>query len=310
MSERQHWLIPAGTSKARIDKLLAESFPKHSRADFQRALERGLVWVDGNTAQKNLRVSEGQEIAFQMPEVQALDMAPVDLQLDVVHEDEHMIVVDKAPGLVVHPGAGPSEVTLAHGLLHHCRGQLSGIGGVERPGIVHRLDRETSGLIMAAKTDVAHRALSALFEQRALVKEYLALCCGMPELLSGIVDRPIERSQTQRHKMKVGIEGRGRAREARTDWTLVEAYAEGYSLLRCRIHTGRTHQIRVHLKSIGHIILGDRTYGYKDMPSLRQTPDRVMLHSCRLKFRHPFSGEELELSAEPPADFSAFVQSR
>ncbi|MDQ8179295.1 RluA family pseudouridine synthase [Pelagicoccus sp. SDUM812005] len=308
MSETISWEVPEGVYKARVDKMLSEAFPDHSRSDFQRAFEAGLVLVDGKPIEKKTKLSEGDVVEFSMPRVEKLDMSPIDMDLDIVFEDEHMVVVNKPAGLVVHPGAGPAEPTLAHGLLHHCAGQLSGIGGVERPGIVHRLDRETSGLIMAAKTDVAHRALSELFQSRSLIKEYLALACGVPELMGGTVERPIERNPNQRHKMRVGFEGRGRAREAKTDWTLVKAFEDkGYCLLRCRIHTGRTHQIRVHLKSIRHIILGDTVYGYKPLPKLKQQPERVMLHSCYLKFVHPLTQAEMELEAKLPADFQSFL---
>ncbi len=307
MSESITWEVPEGVYKARVDKMLSEAFEEHSRADFHRALEAGLVLVDGKPITKKVKLSEGDVVVFSMPTVEKLDMTPIDMDLDIIFEDEHMVVVNKPAGLVVHPGAGPSEPTLAHGLLHHCAGQLSGIGGIERPGIVHRLDRETSGMIMAAKSDVAHRALSELFQSRTLVKEYLALACGSPELMGGTIERPIERHPIQRHKMRVGFEGRGRAREAKTDWTLVKAYDEGYSLLRCRIHTGRTHQIRVHLKSIRHIILGDLVYGFRPLPMLKKQPERVMLHSCYLKFDHPITGESMELEAKPPADFQAFL---
>lgn len=307
MSESTTWEVPEGVYKARVDKILSEAFSDHSRADFQRAFDAGLVLVDGKPIEKKVKLSEGDVVVFSMPRVEKLDMTPIDMNLDVIFEDEHMVVVNKPAGLVVHPGAGPSEPTLAHGLLYHCSGQLSGIGGIERPGIVHRLDRETSGMIMAAKSDVAHRALSELFQSRSLVKEYLALACGAPELMGGTIERPIERHPVQRHKMRVGFEGRGRVREAKTDWSLVKAYDEGYSLLRCRIHTGRTHQIRVHLKSIRHIILGDLVYGFRPLPMLKQQPERVMLHSCYLKFVHPITGEEMELEAPPPADFQAFL---
>ncbi len=307
MSPIKEWIAPEGVHKERIDKLLSEAFAEHSRADFQRAFEQGLVLMDDQPVPKNKRVSEGQVVRFAMPETVALDMRPVPMDLDVIFEDESLIVVNKAAGLVVHPGAGTVEPTLAHGLLHHCAGQLSGIGGVERPGIVHRLDRETSGLIMAAKTDVAHRALSALFETRALVKEYVALGCGAPKLLSGTIDKPIERHPTQRHKMRIGSEGRDRSRAAVTEWRVVKIYDGGYTHFRCRIHTGRTHQIRVHLKSIGHILLGDRTYGFKDLPRLKKQPQRVMLHSCYLAFDHPISGEALELICPPPPDFQQYL---
>lgn len=307
MNESISWEVPEGVYKTRVDKLLSDAFPDHSRADFERAFDANLVLVGGEPIVKKQKLSEGDVVEFSMPRVEKLDMTPIPMDLEVIFEDEHMVVVNKPAGLVVHPGAGPSEPTLAHGLLHHCQGQLSGIGGIERPGIVHRLDRETSGLIMAAKSDVAHRALSELFQSRSLVKEYLALACGAPELRGGTIERPIERHPNQRHKMRVGFEGRGRAREAKTDWSLVKAYDAGYCLLRCRIHTGRTHQIRVHLKSVKHIILGDTTYGFRALPMLKKQPERVMLHSCYLKFTHPITGEEMELEAKPPADFQAYM---
>ncbi len=303
----QEWIVPEGVYKQRIDKLLSDAYEEHSRVDFQRAIESNLVSVDGAVVSKKVKVSEGQVVCFSMPEVEALDMNPVDMDLDIVFEDEYMVVVNKRAGLVVHPGAGPYEPTLAHGLLHHCKGQLSGIGGIERPGIVHRLDRETSGLIMAAKTDVAHRGLSEALQERDLVKEYLALGCGWPELLSGVIERPIERNPVQRHKMKIGVEGRGRAREARTDWKIEKKYEQGYALFRCRIHTGRTHQIRVHLKHLGCVLLGDRTYGYRDLPLLKKQPERVMLHSVYLKLIHPVTKETLELEAPLPADFQTLL---
>ena len=309
MSATEQWIefeVPDGVSKERADKLLSDSFEQYSRSDFHRAFDDGLVELDGAAIPKNKRLSSGAVVRFRMPEVQSMGMVPIDMDLDVVFEDQHMLVVNKRAGVVVHPGAGEDEATLAHGLLHHCRGQLSGIGGVERPGIVHRLDRETSGLIMVAKSDVAHRALSELFQTRDLIKEYVALVSGVPELLSGVCDRPIERHPTQRHKMRAGLEGRGRAREARTDWRLVKAY-DGYSMLRCRIHTGRTHQIRVHMKSIKHIILGDITYGYRKIEQLPAEPSRVMLHSAYLKFVHPITEQELELEAPLPKDFLAFL---
>lgn len=306
-TDRKFWIVPEGARKERADKLLTDAFPEHSRSDFHRWFEEGLVEADGAPIDKGQRVSEGMTLSFAVPAVRKLGMVPIDMDLEIIFEDEHLVAVNKPAGLVTHPGAGPEEATLAHGLLHHCRDQLSGIGGVERPGIVHRLDRDTSGLIIAAKSDVAHRALSELFQERDLVKEYLALVCGKPELLSGTIDKPIERNPIQRHKMRVGQEGRERAREARTDWKLEKAFPAGYALLRCRIHTGRTHQIRVHMKSLGHIILGDRTYGYRDLPQLPQPPPRVMLHSARLAFTHPLTEEELDLEAPLPADFKAFL---
>lgn len=301
----EEFIVAEGTRKTRADKLLADSFEEYSRSDFHRAFDAGLVTVSGKSVAKNHRVKSGDVIRFSMPEVESCPMGPVDLRLVAIYEDEHFVVVDKPSGLVTHPGAGEPEVTLAHGLLFHCRGELSGIGGVERPGIVHRLDRDTSGLIMAAKTDVAHRALSELFQTRSLIKEYLALVSGHPELKSGSIKKPIERNPAQRHKMRVCQEGHGR--ESHTDWKVEGLFEGGYSLLRCRIHTGRTHQIRVHLRSIGHSILGDAVYGYRPIPKLPAPPDRVMLHSARLAFEHPLTGKSLDLEAPLPESFQPFV---
>ncbi len=298
--------MPEGTKKARADKLLADAFSEFSRSDFHRAFDASLVRMERGPIAKNQRVSAGDRLTFEMPEVEECAMGPVDLKLKAVFKDEYMVVIDKPAGLITHPGAGAPEPTLAHGLLFHCQGQLSGIGGVERPGIVHRLDRDTSGLIVAAKTDVAHRKLSELFQSRSLVKEYLALVAGRPELMSGTIRKPIERNPSQRHKMRVCQEGHGR--EAHTDWKVEARFQGGYSLLRCRIHTGRTHQIRVHLRSLGHSILGDTVYGYRALPNLPAEPSRVMLHSARLAFEHPITGEALDLEAPLPEAFGPFVE--
>lgn len=301
----QRWTVPPGISKKRADRLLSEAFSAYSRADFQRAFEQGLVLCRGQALSKSSKLSEGDVVLFRMPSVEPLGMEPVDLQLAVVFEDEHLIAIDKPTGLVVHPGAGPREPTLVHGLLHHCRGQLSGIGGVERPGIVHRLDRETSGLIVAAKTDVAHRGLSELFKSRELVKRYAALVGGCPRLESGRIDKPIERHPVHRHKMRVAPEGEGR--RALTDWRL-EKGGKRFSLLDFRIHTGRTHQIRIHCQHLGHPILGDTAYGYRMQAELPRQPVRVMLHSRLLAFAHPVTGALLELASELPGDFEPFLE--
>jgi len=300
------FVAPEGTKKIRADKLLADSFEEFSRSDFHRAFDASLVRMEGQPIPKNRKISQGDVLVFEMPEVEKCDMGPVDMNLKAIFEDEFMVVVDKPAGLITHPGAGAPEPTLAHGLLFHCKGQLSGIGGVERPGIVHRLDRDTSGLIVAAKTDIAHRKLSELFHSRTLVKEYLALATGRPELISGSIRKSIERNPVQRHKMRVCQEGHGR--EAHTDWKVEGLFQGGYSLLRCRIHTGRTHQIRVHLRSLGHPILGDVVYGYRALPHLPADPSRVMLHSAHLAFEHPITGEKLDLEAPLPDVFKPFVE--
>jgi 23S rRNA pseudouridine1911/1915/1917 synthase len=200
--------------------------------------------------------------------------------------------------MVVHPGIGTGEDTLVHALLAHCAGGLSGIGGVERPGIVHRLDKETSGLLVVAKHDEAHRALADQFASRTLRKEYLALVAGVPAAERGSIDRSISRHPVHRHRMTTGEGGR----PSRTDWEVEKKFALRVALVRCRIHTGRTHQIRVHMKSLGHPVLGDTTYGWKPDPAL-PAPPRIMLHAEHLVFAHPMSGKEMDLHAPLPADF-------
>jgi 23S rRNA pseudouridine1911/1915/1917 synthase len=194
--------------------------------------------------------------------------------------------------MVVHPGAGTGENTLVHALLAHCKGTLSGIGGVERPGIVHRLDRGTSGAIVVAKTDEAHRDLARQFAERSVVKEYVALVAGAPGLLSGSIRKAIGRNPRHRHKMAVIEEGRG-GRSAWTDWQVVEKYGAAAALVSCTLHTGRTHQIRVHLASLGHPILGDSVYGWRPDAKARARPARVMLHSARIRLAHPKTGRAL-----------------
>lgn len=298
------YVIPEGVHRSRADKALAASFPEHSRSAWQRALDAGNVTRDGVPLGKKTEVSSGEVLALTMPEVVPMDLTPADIPLDILMEDDDMLVINKAAGMVVHPGAGTQGDTLVHALLHHCAGSLSGIGGVGRPGIVHRLDRETTGVIVVAKTDAAHRGLAEQFAERSLHKEYVALVSGVPRLLSGVVDQPIERDVRHRHRMTVSEDGRS----AKTDWVLEQKFETyGYSLFRCFIHTGRTHQIRVHLKHIGHPLLGDRVYGWRQDPRLPREPERVMLHAEQLKLTHPISGAPLHLQAPIPPDFAAMM---
>lgn len=297
-------VVPAGMVGKRADKVLATAFPEHSRVALQRAFDAGLVTRAGVAIGRDQGLQAGDEIRFRLPAVRRADVAAVEIPLDVIYEDKHLLVVNKASGMVVHPGAATGQDTLVHALLAHCAGELSGIGGVERPGIVHRLDRETSGVIIVAKHDAAHRALADQFASRTLTKEYLALVGGVPQLLSGTIDRAIARHPTHRHRMTVAEGGK----PARTDWEQVEAFGTMAALLRCRIFTGRTHQIRVHLKSLGHPILGDALYGWKYDPALGTEPKRVMLHAEHLVVTHPISGKVLDLRAPLPADFSAVIK--
>lgn len=301
----ESYLIPEGIQRSRADKALAAAFPEHSRSAWQRSLDAGDVTRDGAVVGKKDEVSAGDVLILKPPVLIPTDLTPADIPLDVLFEDESLLVVNKPAGMVVHPGAGTSSNTLVHALLHHCAGSLSGIGGVERPGIVHRLDRETSGLIVVAKTDKAHRGLATQFAERILHKEYLAFVCGVPRLLSGVVDQPIARDPRHRHRMAILETGRA----AKTDWMLEEKFsAQNVSLFRCEIHTGRTHQIRVHLKSIGHSLLGDHTYGWKPMEYPEIKVPRVMLHATHLKFVHPTTGATLDLTAPLPTDFTDLLK--
>ncbi|HEY0945282.1 MAG TPA: RluA family pseudouridine synthase, partial [Opitutaceae bacterium] len=232
------YTVPAGYRRARADKVLATAFPEHSRAAWQRAFEAGLVRCGDRVLDKSDDVRAGDVLTYAFPEVKPTELKAVDIPLDVIFEDEHLLAINKAAGMVVHPGAGTGEDTLVHALLSHCEGQLSGIGGVERPGIVHRLDRETSGVMLVAKTDAAHRALSTQFSERALHKEYLALVDGAPRLLSGSIKKSIGRNPHHRHKMAIVEEEQG-GRDAHTDWEVVERFGNLAALLRCTIHTGR-----------------------------------------------------------------------
>ena len=296
------YVVPDGVRSLRADKALATAHPEHSRTGWQRAFDAGLVRRGGIVLDRSTEVRAGDVIEFQLPKVEAAELKAVEIPLEVLFEDRHLLVVNKAAGMVVHPGAGTGEDTLVHALLAHCAGSLSGIGGVERPGIVHRLDRETTGVIVVAKTDAAHRGLSEQFAERHLHKEYLAIVSGVPRLLSGTIDRSISRHPQHRHRMTTGEGGK----PARTDWKVEEAFAPLASLLRCHIHTGRTHQIRVHLKSIGHPQLGDSTYGWKPAPGLPAVP-RIMLHAERLTFLHPITSRTMEMRAPLPEDFRSLL---
>ena len=217
------YTVPEGTRRARVDKLLAAAFREHSRTAWQRALDAGLVSVGGKAVGRDDTLQGGDVVSYAFPATQASTLKPVKIPLDVLFEDKHLLAINKPAGMVVHPGAATGEDTLVHALLAHCKGSLSGVGGIERPGIVHRLDRETSGLILVAKNDKAHRGLAEQFSGRTVQKEYLALVSGVPELLSGSLRKPIGRHPRHRHKMAAFEEGQG-GRDAHTDWEVVESF--------------------------------------------------------------------------------------
>ena len=271
-----------------------------TRSQAARLIAEGRVRVNGKPAAKSARLSGGETVTVDVPQLRETALPPQDIPLDVVYEDDDVIVVNKPTGLVVHPAPGHPDGTLVNALLHHCGDSLSGIGGEKRPGSVHRIDRDTSGLIIAAKNDAAHLALSAQLKDHSLSRTYECLVTGNMKQDSGTVDAPIGRSSADRKKMAVVPTGR----RAVTHWEVVARYP-GVTHLRCRLETGRTHQIRVHMAYIGHPILGDTVYGAKKpVPGLTGQ----CLHATGLRFIHPRTGEPVELHCPLPPEFTAMLQ--
>ena len=289
--------IIAEESGERIDALLARTIEDLSRSAAQRLIEQGAVLIEGRAVQKNTRCQAGDRITVTMPTTEEIDLVPQDLPLDVMYEDDDLIVVNKARGMVVHPAPGHPDGTLVNALLWHCGDSLSGIGGEKRPGIVHRIDKDTSGLLIVAKNDFAHQALSAQLADRSLSRVYEAVVRGRLREESGIIDRPIGRHPTDRKRMAI-VERTGRP--AVTHWEVLTRY-NGYTQIRCRLETGRTHQIRVHMATIGHPLLGDGVYG---APSPEKGLEGQCLHARELKFVHPRTGEHVHLVTELPTWFT------
>ena len=293
--------ITAEESGERIDALLARTFPALSRSLIQKCMEAGAVTVNGKAVKKNARAAAGDLLLFSFPETAELPIEAQELPLDVVYEDDDLIVVNKARGMVVHPAPGHPDGTLVNALLWHCGDSLSSIGGARRAGIVHRIDKDTSGLLVAAKNDFAHQGLSAQLSDHSLCREYLALACGSFREDSGTVDRPVGRHPTDRKRMAVDVKN---GKSAVTHWKVLER-CRGYTLLCCRLETGRTHQIRVHMASIGHPLLGDGLYGAK-------CPDRGLegqcLHARRLQLTHPRTRERMQFEAPTPDYFTGILQ--
>ena len=284
----------------RLDKFLSTVCPDLTRSAAARVIEEGGVLLDGAPGNKKDKLRPGTRVELRLPEPKPMEVLPEHIPLDVVYEDDDVIVVNKPTGLVVHPAPGHPDGTLVNALLHHCGDSLSGIGGEKRPGIVHRIDRDTSGLIIAAKNDAAHLALSAQLKDHSLSRTYECLVTGNMKQDSGTVDAPIGRSSADRKKMAVVPTGR----RAVTHWEVVARYP-GVTHLRCRLETGRTHQIRVHMAYIGHPILGDTVYGAKKpVPGLTGQ----CLHAAGLRFVHPRTGEPVELHCPLPPEFTAMLQ--
>ncbi len=306
----------------RLDRWLAQSLPEFSRSRLQALLAAGEVELDGETARDaGQKVKAGQRARLRIPAPVAAAPRAEAMHLAVVHEDDDLIVIDKPAGLVVHPAPGHEDGTLVNALIAHCGTSLSGIGGVRRPGIVHRLDKDTSGLLVVAKNDRAHQGLSTQFADHgrtgALERAYRALVWGAPRRAHGVIEASLDRSSRNREKMAVVPAGRGR--EAVTHYEVLESWPLGApeplaSHVRCVLETGRTHQIRVHMAHIGHPLMGDRTYGPGFISKAQRLPeaarsaldalDRQALHAELLGFTHPVTGEHLHFRSEPPADFA------
>lgn len=284
----------------RLDAFLASNLDGLTRSQATRLIESGEVAVNGRAVSKSYKLAGGEDIAVTLPEPEPVEAVPQDIPLDVVYEDADVIVVNKPSGMVVHPAPGHPDGTLVNALLYHCVGTLSGIGGALRPGIVHRIDRDTSGLIIAAKNDAAHQYLSAQLADHTLARTYECIVVGALREDRGTVDAPIARHPTDRKRMAVVAGGR----EAVTHWEVIARYP-GYTHVRCRLETGRTHQIRVHMAYIGHPILGDTVYGAKkEVPGLTGQ----CLHAVGLRFLHPRTHEVVELSCPLPDEFTRMLQ--
>ena len=281
----------------RLDAFLADSHLGLTRSALQKLMETGAVTVNGAPVRKNYKTHAGDRIEVTPPEPEPLEILPEDIPLDIRYEDEDVMVLNKPKGLVVHPAPGHPDGPLVNALLYHCGDSLSGVGGALRPGIVHRIDRDTSGLIIAAKNDFAHQGLAAQLQDHTLARTYECLVCGNLREDSGTVDAPIGRSSADRKKMAVVPGGR----RAVTHWEVLARYG-AVTHVRCRLETGRTHQIRVHMAYMGHPILGDTVYGSKKpVPGLQGQ----CLHAVGLRFIHPRTGALIELSCPLPEEFQA-----
>ena len=295
----------------RLDQWLRTQLPAHSRAYLQKLIEEGRVMVNARPRKASQRVRTGDRVTVEIPPPRPLQAQPEAIPLEVLYEDDDLVVIDKPAGLVVHPAAGHAEHTLVNALLHHCRGRLAGIGGALRPGIVHRLDRGTSGCIVVAKTDLAHQDLVRQFQAREVRKIYRAVCRGRFDRPAGKIETVIGRSERDRKKMSARV---ARGRPAITDYRVLKQFDE-CALVELTLHTGRTHQIRVHMAHLGHPVVGDRVYGGGVANLKSQISDskseialaRPLLHAYKLGFRHPRSGKFLEFQAPMPPDFRPWM---
>ena len=299
MSEKVVLTASAEDSGSRIDKYISDNIAELTRSAVQGLIEKGMVTSGGKAVSKNMKLKGGEEIIVDIPEPEPMDAVAENIPLDIVYEDNDLLVVNKPKGMVVHPAHGNYSGTLVNALLHHCGDSLSGINGVIRPGIVHRIDKNTSGLLIVAKNDASHLKLAEQIKEHSFTREYEAVACGYFKDTEGTVDAPIGRHKTDRKKMCVTTEN---SRNAVTHYSVIKQYG-GYAHVRLRLETGRTHQIRVHLSYIGHPVLGDDVYGkpYKGL-------DGQCLHARKIGFIHPTTGEYMEFQSDLPDYFTAVLR--
>lgn len=285
----------------RLDKYLTEQIPDQSRSYIQKLLDDNFITVNGKSVKSNYKLRAGDAIAVEIPDAEELDIEPEDIPLDIVYEDDDIIVVNKPKGMVVHPAPGHTSGTLVNALMYHCKDSLSSINGVLRPGIVHRIDMDTTGLLVACKSDQAHRVLSDKFKVHDIHRVYTAIVYNQFATDEGTIDKPIARHKTDRKKMAIDSNGR----HAVTHYRVIERLKQNFSLVECELETGRTHQIRVHMASINHPLLGDEVYGPKQKPFATQGQ---VLHAGVLGFDHPITGEYMEWHAELPDYFQGILK--
>lgn len=306
---QEHVTIPAEMAGWRLDRALAALLPTYSRERLKALISSGQVVSDGQLSRDpSAKAKEGTSFSVAVPAPTPAHNEAQDIPIEIVFEDDHLLVVDKPAGMVVHPAAGNYDGTMVNALLHHCNGRLSGIGGVARPGIVHRIDKDTSGLLVVAKTDPAHEGLAAQFANHSIERRYSAIVAGLPKTGSGTVDANLARSTADRKKIAIVSVGRGK--RAVTHWRLVETLKQA-ALMECQLETGRTHQVRVHMASVGHPLLGDPVYGrsraeHRDV--LRRLEfERQALHAARLGFVHPVTGGALTFDSPIPSDMQRLL---
>jgi 23S rRNA pseudouridine1911/1915/1917 synthase len=300
---KEVFTIERSLPSERLDTFLRTRFPAASRGSLKRLIEEGHIRINGQKVKPTHSPRAGEEVEVEWPDAKPAEAQPQEIPLNVLYEDEVLIVLNKPAGLVVHPASGHEDATLVNALLHHCRGQLSGIGGVARPGIVHRLDKETSGCLVAAKNDDAHLALSAQFASRKVEKMYHAIACGELPREEGVIRAAIARHASHRKRMTVDDDS---GREAKTSYHVVERLRSS-TFVEVMLHTGRTHQIRVHFQHIGYPLVGDEVYGHRQNVRLedltKYRAPRQMLHAARLGFIHPRTGKRVSFEAPRPVDF-------